>query len=257
MSSETGFWLHAGTNSLCKVRQITSFLMASDLPCLMWEVWTSSVSEHLWLHFRIPTTYIRKTVSFSYLLGRINWTLALCTKSGKGENPVATQMDTKEIKYKLMHAHRLRYSDTQRYSCGRMGTDAHTFRRKTLMVKQMLRKYLDPQIYIHSHRHTLGQKHICVCTHTLPLKTGFLIPQFLQVSYDLIYFRTHTVIYCYKFSQNHAAQKKTHIYVVSWFNKGATAMQQIKDDFFLLMLLDQLHIHMEKKMKLDPYFLHT
>lgn len=27
--------------------------------------------------------------------------------------------------------------------------------------------------------------------------------------------------------------------------------------FFLLMLLDQLHIHMEKKMKLDPYFMHT
>lgn len=115
-----------------------------------------------------------------------------------------------------------------------MGTYAHTFRRKTLMVKQMLRKYLNPQIYIHSHRHILGQKHICVWTHTLPLKTGFLIPQFLQVSYDLIYFRTHTVIYCYKFSPNHAAQKKTHIYVVTWFNKGATAMQQIKDDFFFI-----------------------
>ena len=53
----------------------------------------------------------------------MNWTLALGMKSSKGENPVATQMDTKEIKYKLMHKYRLlRYSDTQRYSRALMHT---------------------------------------------------------------------------------------------------------------------------------------
>lgn len=54
----------------------------------------------------------------TYFLDRITWALTLGIKSGKGENPVVTQMDTREIRYKLMDTHRLlSYSDTQRYSC--------------------------------------------------------------------------------------------------------------------------------------------
>lgn len=125
-------------------------------------------------------------------------------------------MDTREIRYKLTDTHRLlSYSDIQRYSCLLTCTYAHALRRKTLLAKQMLRKYLDTLIYIHSHRHIFGQLHTWLCTHmhTLHLKTDFLIPQFLQVSYDLIYFSSHTVIFCHMFSQNHAVQKHPYVYI--------------------------------------------
>lgn len=102
--------------------------------------------------------------------------------------------------------------------------------------------------------HTFSQTHTWTSTHTwtihthIPFENYFLISQLLQVSHDLIYFGSYIVIYCYKFSRNHAAQKQKHIYMVTWFNKGVMAMQQIKDDFFLIiMVLDQLHIRMEKK----------
>lgn len=54
------------------------------------------------------------------------------------------QVDANKIKYNLVHLLRLlRYSNTQRYLCMLTCTYALTLRRKALVAKEMLRKYLD------------------------------------------------------------------------------------------------------------------
>lgn len=96
------------------------------------------------------------------------------------------------------------------------------------------RRFRSTNLHTFTQTHTWTSTHTTIHTH-IPFENYFLISQLLQVSHDLIYFGPYIVIYCYKFSRNHAAQKQKHIYMVTWFNKGVMAMQQIKDDFFLII----------------------
>lgn len=142
-------------------------------------------------------------------------------------------MDTKEIIYKLMHTHR------------HLGT--HTLKKNPdgqTDAKKILR-YTDP----HRVTQTYVDRHTYI--HTLHLKTDFLIPQFLQVSYWL-----NLLQFIYSYLLLHVQPKlcnpETPTCVWYWVWQRCYCSTEDKAWFFGLVLLNNCKSVWGKKWTLTP-----